>query len=529
MLVGRRPFLRQVGAALLATACGPTTFRSRAHALPPPARAERVFADAVARAQRRVRQAPIRPAPEVPPELRGISYDDYRQIRFRTDESLWRHAPGQFEAQLFHRGFYYGRDVAVHVHDEEGLRRLDFDPALFEYPDVLDPTRFSGLGFAGVRLHAPINTAEYKDEVLVFLGASYFRSLGRGQAYGLSGRCLSIDSGLGRPEEFPEITSLHLVTPRPEDESLHLVADVRGPSVEAAFHFTLSFPGGLASERSPRRSDDGTTRLEVDAAVHLRRPVEALGLAPLTSMFLFGEDSPGRFGDYRPEVHDSDGLVLHAANGERIFRPLRNPPRTTLSSFRLEQPRGFGLVQRDRAFESYQDTESHYQRRPSALITTHTGFGAGAVRLLEIATRLETDDNIGTFFVPDGDARALRYGYRVDFGDEARRDRGARVVATRLGRPEATVHPDDFGASDGLFVIDWAGADLEGIDALDARVDAAGGEVSQIRTERIGARWRLVFRVRAEAPDVELRAFLHRGGDALGETLAYLWQPEQSA
>lgn len=521
MSLGRRPFLRRVGAALLASACAPATFPTHARASTPAARAEEIFAAAAARARRRLRRAPIAPSPEVPPELRGISYDLYRQIRFRPERSLWRGEPGHFEAQLFHRGFYYGRDVEVHVHDDAS-RRLTFDPALFEYPEGLDPARFAGLGFAGLRVHAPLNTPAYRDEVLVFLGATYFRSLGRGQAYGLSGRCLAIDTGLpDRPEEFPEIVALHLVRPRPDDEALHLVAEVRGPSVEGAFHFTLSFEGGLA-----RRRDAGSTLLEIDAEVHLRRPVGALGLAPLTSMFLFGEEAAGRFHDFRPEVHDSDGLVLHAANGERIFRPLRNPLRTTMSSFRLDQPRGFGLVQRDRDFASYQDTESHYERRPSAFVTPLSDFGGGEVRLLEIATRLETDDNIGALFVPDARERRYRYRYRVELGEVPTTDGGAHVVAMRLGRPEATVRPDAHGPADGLFVIDWAGASLEGVDALDARVDVAGGAAHDVRTERVGRTWRLAFRVRAEAPDVELRAFLHRGDRALGETLAYLWQPE---
>lgn len=508
---GRRSFLQSLGALVL-SACGPTPLHARPRSSSPSSpneRADTIFADAARRAQQRLRRPAIAPPPEVPPELRGISYDLYRQIRFQTDRSLWRDRGGRFEAQLFHRGFYYGRDVAIVVHDEEGTRPLAFDPALFVYPEGLDPSRFEGLGFAGLRLHAPINNDAYRDEVLVFLGASYFRSLGRGNVYGLSARCVGVDSGLDRPEEFPEIVALHLVTPRPDDELVHVIADVRGPRVEGAFHFALT-PGA-------------PTTIDVDAALFLRSPVEALGLAPLTSMYLFGEDRLARFGDFRPEVHDSDGLVLHAENGERVFRPLRNPPRTTLSSFRLDRPRAFGLVQRDRDPASYQDLEARYAERPSARVTPRGDWGAGAVRLLEIATRLETDDNIGAFFVPDAPGRSLRYGYRVEFGTFE--EPGAHVIATRLGRPNATLLPEEFDARDGLFVVTWAGVSREVEPS--AQVDVQGARVESSRVEREpNGHVRLVIRLEAERDDVELRAFLHAGESALGETFAYLWQPE---
>ncbi|MEZ4247000.1 MAG: glucan biosynthesis protein [Polyangiales bacterium] len=506
---GRRTFLQHLGALALG-ACGPSALQSQPRSRRSTTEiADTVFAEAERRARRRLRQRPIAPPTEVPPELRGISYDLYRQIRFRTDRSLWRADGGRYEVQLFHRGFYYGRSVDVVVHDAAGAHPVAFDPALFEYPEGLEPNRFAGLGFAGLRLHAPINTDAYRDEVLVFLGASYFRAVGRGNVYGLSARCLGIDTGLEGPEEFPEVVALHLVAPAPDEAQAFVVAEVRGPSVEAAFRFEL-LPGG-------------PTTIDVQAAVHLRGEVRALGLAPLTSMYLFGEDRPARFGDVRPEVHDSDGLVLEAANGERIFRPLRNPPRTTLSSFRLPEPRAFGLVQRDRDPESYRDDEARYAKRPSAKVTPRSSWGDGAVRLLEIATRLETDDNVGAFFVPDATTRAMRYGYRLEIGDFE--TSGAHVVGTRLGRPEATVHPDAHDENDGLFVVDWAG--VEGDTAPEARVDVQGAQLVRSRVERSeDGRTRLVMQLEASEPDVELRAFLHRGDQTLGETFAYLWQPE---
>ena len=502
----RRRFLHRVGLALLTSACRAAPSRSQPRSQDAAERAADLFRSRADRARRQVRGRPIPPPSPIPEELRGIDFDLYRQIRFRPERALWRDGP--FEAQLFHRGFYYGRAVDVSVHDPAGVSRLPFDPGDFTYPEALDPERFAGLGFAGLRLHAPLNRPDYDDEVLVFLGASYFRSLGRGNVYGLSARCLSLDTGLEGAEEFPEIVGLHLVTPDPDDAVVHVVADVRSPRVEGAFHFVVA-PGA-------------PTTIEVDAAIFLREGVDQLGLAPLTSMYLFGEDRLARFGDYRPEVHDSDGLVLHTEGGERLFRPLRNPPTTTLSTFATGRPRAFGLVQRDRAFASYQDREARYERRPSAVVTPLEGWSSGAVKLLEIATRLETDDNIGAFFVADASHRRLRYSYRITFGEEPDAP-GARVVALRFGRPEATVRPDAHDDRAGLFVIDWDGAGGEGVEA---RVDAIGAQVVEHRLERAAeGPTRLVLRLQAERDEVELRAFLHRGSSALGETLSYLWQP----
>jgi glucans biosynthesis protein len=447
--------------------------------------------------------------------VKRLSYDDYRDIRFRPERALWHGEHLAFEVMFFHEGFSFTEPVAFHEVTDQGVRDIPFDPADFDYGhNTIDKASLGGLGFAGFRVHFPLNRRDYRDEVLVFLGASYFRAVGRRQAYGLSGRCLAIDTGAATPEEFPEIVALHLVTPDPEDRAVHVVAEVRSARAEAAFAFRAT-PGDV-------------TTLEVDAAVFLRAPVEVLGLAPFSSMFLFGEETPSRWGDFRPEVHDSDALLLESASGERILRPLRNPDRTTVSAFRLDRPRGFGLVQRDRRFGSYQDLEARYEARPSAWVEPRGDWGRGAVRLLEIATRREVDDNVAVYFAPDEPGRELRVGYTVSFGlDVPRPGPGARVVGFRSGTPGAGVRPATDGSR--LFVVDWAGDALRGLERLDVRVDASGGVVEQVRSERLPeeASWRTVLRVRPQAASVELRAFLYRGSDALGETLAYLWQPGQ--
>jgi len=501
-MLGRRAFLRNLGLGLLAA-----TSRLRPAfgqgKKPAAERASAVFARLADQARARVVGPPPGPIPKIE-ELTRLSYDELRQIRYRPARSLWRGEGRFFEVQLFHRGSQYGRPVAIFVDDQP----VPFDPSRFIYPAGLDPGRFAGAGYAGLRVHAPFVRGDYADELLAFLGASYFRAIGRGEGYGLSARCLAIDTGSDR-EEFPEITALHLVRPEPGDRSIHVVAEVRSARSEATFHFEAT-PGDA-------------TILDVEAAVHLRAPVTSLGLAPLTSMFLFGEEQPARFGDYRPEVHDSDGLVLVSATGEQIFRPLRNPERTTLASLQLDDPKLFALVQRDRDPSSYQDYEARYEKRPSAWVEPRSGFRRGAVRLLEITSHLETDDNIVAAFVPTAADKELHLSYRVSFGAEPPlRTAVAQVRAFRSAVPGAGWRPATDGSR--LFVVDWGGADGG---ALETRVDATGGKVAEVRTEKGPAdgSWRTAFQVKPSANEVELRAFLHREGRAASETLSYLWQP----
>jgi glucans biosynthesis protein len=265
------------------------------------------------------------------------------------------------------------------------------------------------------------------------------------------------------------------------------------------------------------------TLIDVNAKIYVREPVSALGIAPLTSMYLFGEDAPNRFGDFRPEVHDSDGVSLWGSSGEWLFRPLRNPKRTVTSSFRLDSPRGFGLVQRDRTFDHYQDLEARYQDRPSAWVEPLAGFEQGSLRLLEIATALETDDNIALAWVPDvqperGQPLSLSYRLHVGSADDVQGP-AARVSATRIGKTAKGVR----------FLVDFAGAELLRGQDVEAVLSAVGGTILEQHVEQNsfaeGVRASFEVAPEADARDVELRAFLKSKNDVLTETWSYLWQP----
>lgn len=377
------------------------------------------------------------------------------------------------------------------------------------YEGFSSPPPSTGLEFTGFRLHTPLNVDTYRDEVAVFHGASYFRPLGKGNVYGLSARGLAIDMGEPQPEEFPSFTQFYLVHPAPNDRDIWVFALLESRRATGAYAFHLR-PGD-------------PTLIDVSARLFVREPMAALGIAPLTSMYLFGEDAPNRFGDFRPEVHDSDGVSMWSSSGEWILRPLRNPQRTVTTSFRLDAPRGFGLVQRDRSFDHYQDLEARYQDRPSAWVEPLAGFEKGSVRLLEIATQLETDDNIAMAWVPDAlPARGepLSISYRLHVGSaEDVQGPAARVAATRIGKTEK-------GAR---FLVDFVGPELLGGEDVQAVVSTTGGRILEQHIEQnsFAEGVRASFEVAPEpnTRDVELRAFLKSKDDVLTETWSYLWQP----
>ncbi len=451
-----------------------------------------------------------RRAVQLPDALRAIDYDAYRSIRFRPERSLWRGEPGNFEVQFFHPGFYFGDAVALSQlrPDERRAEPIPFSRDWFDYGKVAAPGPDAQLAFTGFRVHAPINTSSYRDEVIAFQGASYFRPLGKGNVYGLSARGLAIDMGEPTGEEFPRFTEFFLVRPRPDARSLWVLALLESEHATGAYAFHV-------------RPGDPSV-ITVNAELYLRRAPRVLGLAPLSSMYLFGEESPARFGDFRPEVHDSDSLLLASATGEWLLRPLSNPERTRVSSFRLDKPAGFGLLQRDRRFASYQDLEAHYQDRPSVWIEPLSGFGQGSVRLLEIATRLETDDNIALAWVPDdtsGPRLSLRYRMRVGASVGALHT-GGMVAATRWAPEQGKRR----------FLVDFAGKDLAGGNTQ-AVVSVERGRVVEQHIENNtylpGVRASFLIEPAPETRAVELRAFLERAGHALTETWSYSWHVKE--
>ncbi|MCW5891585.1 MAG: glucan biosynthesis protein [bacterium] len=457
----------------------------------------------------------------VPPwMLKGgaMTYDQWRDIRFRPERALWRDEKLPFQVQLFHPGLYFDRSVQVHVVDRDRVEALPFATRYFDYgKNTFEKTIPEDIGWAGIRIHAPLKTPEYFDEVIVFLGASYFRAVGRDNVYGLSARGVAVDTVEPTGEEFPRFIELWLETPAPDATSLVVYALLDGPSLSGAYRFAVT-PGVQ-------------TVVDVDARLFLRRAPKVLGLAPLTSMFLFGENGTRCVDDFRPEVHDSDGLLVQFASGEWLWRPLDNPTRIDVAALATRDPRGFGLIQRDRDFRSHQDIETRAELRPSAWVAPKGDWGAGQVRLVTIPTKDELMDNVVAFWVPDvlpPPGEPLAYGYVLSwYGDDPARPPAGRVVATR--RDHGAVGTPRTGHR---WVLDFEGEALAGLGADAAPravVTASGGATifdEHVYKNPVTGGWRLTFQMEPkDAAPVELRAFLERRGQVLTETWSSAWLP----
>ncbi|MFN2427274.1 MAG: glucan biosynthesis protein [Candidatus Binatia bacterium] len=443
----------------------------------------------------------------------SMTYDQWRDIRFSPEMSMWRKEGLPFQVQFFHPGLYYDRTVTVSTIDKAGEHAVPFDINSFDYGKNDFASRIpKDIGYAGIRIHAPMRNRAYFDELVVFLGATYFRALGRDNVYGLSARGIAINTVEPGGEEFPHFSHFWLETPASDARNLVILALMEGPSIAGAYRFDIR-PG----ER---------TVIDVESRLFPRKPIHKLGIAPLTSMFFFGESSRRRYDDFRPEVHDSDGLLLHFDSGEWLWRPLDNPKRVNASGLRMRNPRGFGLLQRDRKFANYQDLETRMELRPSTWVVPRGDWGDGRVELVEIPSDTELVDNMVAYWVP---AKPVQAGQRLDFAysvsfymDDPATPPGGRVLATR--------QDDGAEGNTNRFVLDFGG------DALNARPDdkppvavittapAKAAELLDhhvVRNPDTGG-WRLSFQVKpnGDAP-VELRAFLSDGKSALSETWSY--------
>ena len=454
------------------------------------------------------------PKGQVPDWLLKLSYDQWRDIRFRPDEALWRTKKLPFQVQFFHPGLYYDRTVKVNLVEPSGVKPFRFSPNMFDYGKNDFASRVpQDLGFAGFRVHAPIKTKEYFDEVIVFLGATYFRAVGRDEVFGLSARGLAIDTAESRGEEFPWFKEFWLVQPAAGAKELTLYALLDSPSLTGAYRFAVT-PGDQ-------------TVVKVEGRLYLRREVQKLGIAPLTSMFFHGENTRQHFDDFRPEVHDTDGLLVNFASGEWLWRPTDNPRSLNVSGMQTESPKGFGLLQRDRNFDHYQDLETQQHHRPSVWIAPDGTWGPGRVEMVEIPTSADINDNVVTYWVPKPPAKPGEpYGFAYTmywYGEDPSRPPGGRTFSTRR----------DTGRIDGAqrFVIDFAGGKLKDIPAdrvLRGVVTVVGGaDVAElldqhvVKNPEIGG-WRLSFHIRPKTREaIELRAFLEEGGEVLTETWSY--------
>jgi glucans biosynthesis protein len=462
------------------------------------------------------------PASHIPDAVKALDWDQYQAIDYRADRALWAQDRRRFRVRFFHLGLYYQSPVRMYEVVDGQAQELAYDPAMFDYgkSGLKDSRLPKDLGFAGFRVNFHTN---WNHNVAVFHGASYFRAVGGELQYGLSARGLAVDCGMDRAEEFPTFTAFWLERPAPDAGKLTVYALLDSPSVAGAYRFDISPAATLV--------------MEVDAALYPRKDIVRLGVAPLTSMFSYGENDHRIANDWRPEIHDSDGLAMWTGSGEWIWRPLVNPMHLRFNAYLDENPRGFGLLQRDRNFDHYQDDHAFYDRRPSLWVEPRSGWGKGSIQLVEIPTVDETFDNIVAFWNPAAKpqpGQELLFSYRLHWGAQMPvRPPLAQVVATRTGLGGTVGQKRTYFSW--RFVVDFAGGNLSmlGEDVeVEPVVTASRGQIesSSVRPVDMGRSYRVTVDLKptddSVAP-VDLRLYLRLNGQPLTETWLYQWTPDR--
>lgn len=463
------------------------------------------------------------PKSNLPSALRDMKYADYQQIQFNHDKAYWSNQKLPFRLEFYHQGMYFDTPVTINEVTVNKVQKIKYNPDNFNYGDVkYDKDKVKDLGYAGFKILYPLNSKGKTDEIVSMLGASYFRVVGMGQVYGLSARGLAIDTGLPSGEEFPHFREYWIERPKPTDKRLTIYALLDSPRATGAYRFVV-MPGR-------------NTVVDVQSKIYLRDKVGKLGIAPLTSMFLFGSNQPSPTLNYRSELHDSDGLAMLTGSGEWIWRPLNNPKRLAVSSYAMENPQGFGLLQRGRQFERFEDLDDRYDLRPGAWITPKGEWGKGKVELIEIPTNDETNDNIVTYWIPDhlpDTGKEMNFQYSITFSRDEEKLHAADnayVLQTRRSTGEVK-QPNLTRQSDGsiAFIVDFTGADMKKlppdtpVTAQASTNDNADIVEKSVRYNPVIKGWRMILRIKVKDPKktTEMRAALVNADKTLSETWSY--------
>jgi periplasmic glucans biosynthesis protein len=467
--------------------------------------------------------APYKPPSEqLPPAIERLDWDHWQAIRFRDDHSLWAGDGLRFQVRFFHLGFRAKKPVQMYVVEDGRAQELAYDTAMFDYTGagLKGVSLPANLGFAGFRL---LFHTDWIRDVAAFQGASYFRAVSGDMQYGMSHRGLAIDCGMPSPEEFPDFIAYYLERPPKDSSRLTVYGLLDSPSVAGAYRFVIEI--------------GDTLTMDIDAALYPRKQIERLGIAPGTSMFFVGKNQKGISEDWRPEIHDSDGLSIWNGAGEWIWRPLVNPNVVRVNTFADEAPRGFGLLQRERDFERYQDDGVFYEKRPSVWVEPKGNWGKGAVMLVEIPTRDETMDNVVAFWNPaDKPQRGQErlFAYKLYWCRDS-------PIFPRLATTRATwtgiggVVGQKRSHFSWRFVVDFAGGDLPliGENARVTPVISVSGargriEIPSARPLKSINGWRAIFDLvpTDDSPEpINLRLFLALNGQPLSETWLYQYTP----
>lgn len=462
-----------------------------------------------------------KPAPAI---VEKIDFDEAQKIKFRSGKALFADGTSPFPVRLFHVDKFNQLGVKIHVVAGSTAREVLYSAEDFEYGNPALAAKLpADLGFSGFRV---MDGPDSQTDWLAFQGASYFRTSGQDNQYGASARGIAVNTTASTKEEFPRFTEFWLSEPDAQQRSITIYALLDGPSLTGAYKFTAAKQAGAI--------------MQVEADLFIRQNIAQLGIGPLTSMYWYGENDRRYATDWRPEIHDSDGLALWTGKGERIWRPLINPPSVITNSFLDEHPKGFGLMQRDRSFSNYQDDGAFYNRRPSIWVQPLGEWGPGAVLLIEIPTQDEIHDNVVAFWKPKREVKAgdsLKFAYKLYWQNDNPHPPTdvARVVATRIGRGGVPGQPAPTDKDSWKFVIDFAGGPMTGMAPrydLKPVLNVSRGEVSNPYVVKIVGteQWRAAFDIHAPGKkQIDLRCFLRLDDKTLTETWLYQFFPPDGA
>lgn len=479
--------------------------------------------DVAQKAQALAKKSYKAPKSNLPSEFSEMKFADYQQIQFNHDKMYWGDLKTPFKLEFYHQGMYFDTPVKINEVTASDVYQIKYSPDYFNFGNVDHSGDIvQNLGFAGFRLMYPINKVGKNDEVMSVLGASYFRVVGKGQTYGLSARGLALDTALPSGEEFPRFREFWIERPKPNAKSVTIYALLDSPRATGAYRLIVT-PGN-------------DSVVDVQSRIYLREKVGVFGAAPLTSMYLFGANQPSRIVNYRPQLHDSDGLSIHTGNDEWIWRPLNNPKHLAVSLFSIENPKGFGLLQRTRDFSEYQDLDDRYDLRPGAWIEPKGKWGKGKIELVEIPTADETNDNIVAFWVPDSLPdldKPINFDYRIRFTrDEDKLHDPLLAWVKQTMRSTGDVKKSNLiREPDGsiALLVDFVGPVLQALnEQSEVTTQVTTDKNTQLiennlRYNPVTKGWRLTLRVKVidSKRPIELRAYLVKNNKPLSETWSY--------
>jgi len=490
-----------LGAGGVAWAC-----RGAAHAqdpVPEPAVTSAFSAEATARA---LAGAPyLAPQPALPPAFASLPYERYVTIKALPEAMAWGGEGRGFVIEPLHRGFVFEAPVSINLVEDGAVRHLAYDAGRFDFGKVKPPEGSQGdLGFSGFRVHASLD-GEGPAECAIFQGASFFKALARGQSYGITARALSLWGADNRGEEFSAFRAFWIERPEPGASALVIHAVVDSPSATAALRLTLR-PGR-------------TTTIDVEGRLFARVALGHVGLAGMTGTHLFGGTGRRFPEDPRPAAYAVSGLGMRNGRGEALWRPVNNPATLEMSLFSDRDPKGFGLLQRERDYAAFQDDVQRWELRPSLWVEPAGSWGEGAVQLVEIPNTSEVNENVLTYWRPKAPIPAggeLAFAYRQSWCWDCAADGLARVANTRVGKGTGRRR---------VFLVDFAGERLGPNRPRPEVLLAAGtGKIARQRVFAYPERQvlRVAFEVEpeADAPQ-EMRLALADAEGPVSETWLY--------